>query len=281
MTLFGPIQLVAVRFDRIDRFRGGILAALDEVEGRGVIHLLDALFVMRDDDGEFVRMSLDDDTAEVRVGTVLAALLGVADPADTPDLQSGDDGVEIAWADHGLAHDDVRRLADDLTPGTAVALLLFEHRWAAELAASIREAGGTPVVQGFLTPELHTLIGAELEAVLRAEATIEFAEAVEGAALLDALSAVAAADQVTRAAETAAGDAVAEAETAVVAAELVRAAVAADVIRTLIAAGLIEDAAARDAVEALVAADLLEQSTADQAARTATESAQSTTVPDG
>ena len=77
-----------------------------------------------------------------------------------------------------------------------------------------------PLAQGFLTPEALVLVGAEVRAVVEAEATIALADAVKGAAVLDALAVVEEAEAVKQAA-------------------------AAEAARALIAAGLIEEAARR------------------------------------
>jgi hypothetical protein len=60
----------------------------------------------------------------------------------------------------------------------------------------LRGAGGVPLVQGFLTPEALMMLGAEVAAVVQAENTIERAQAVEGAAILEALATVEAAEHV-------------------------------------------------------------------------------------
>ena len=98
----------------------------------------------------------------------------------------------------------------------------------------MRNAGGVPIIQGFLTPEALVMVGAEVRAVAEAEDTIALAQAVEGAAVLSALATVEVAEEVQQAAV---------AETA----------------RVLIAAGLIEQAAAQDVIDTLVAADLIKQ----------------------
>ncbi len=151
----------------------------------------------------------------------------------------------------GLTVDDVRQAAASLEPGTAVLYLLFEHTWATGLKHAVRNVGGVPIVQGFLTPEAVLMVGAELEAMLEAEATIELAEAVKGAAILDALITIEAAADVIDEASAAAYEAV---ETS----NAIRSAAAAEAVRALILAELIEEAAAEEAAGALVAAGLIE-----------------------
>ena len=134
----------------------------------------------------------------------------------------------------------MQNVKDRIPPGTAALLLLIEHQWARELKGAIRNAGGVPIVQGFLTPEALLMVGAELRAVAEAKDTIALAEAAEGAAVLSALATVEAAEQIQQAAVT---------ETA----------------RVLIAAGLIEAAATQDVIDTLIAADLIKQEALDEA----------------
>ena len=54
------------------------------------------------------------------------------------------------------------------------------------------------MMQGFLTPEALLMVGQELEAMAEAEAAIEVAETIKGAAMFDALITVAEAESVYR-----------------------------------------------------------------------------------
>ncbi|MEZ4715291.1 MAG: hypothetical protein R2851_04280 [Caldilineaceae bacterium] len=83
---------------------------------------------------------------------------------------------------------DIAAIAADLEPGTAVGMLLFEHVWAAKFKYAMRSTGGVPIAQGFLTPEALFMVGKEVQAIVEAEAVIEIADAVKGAAMLDALA---------------------------------------------------------------------------------------------
>jgi hypothetical protein len=64
--LVGPIQLVVIGFPRDAQFRGQILRALSEVRGHGVIRLIDALFVRKDDQGRISGMMRESDLTQVQ-----------------------------------------------------------------------------------------------------------------------------------------------------------------------------------------------------------------------
>jgi hypothetical protein len=165
---------------------------------------------------------------------------------------------------YGLGLQDIMDVVNQIEPGTSAGLLLIEHVWAAGLKQAIREAGGHPIAQGFLTPEAMMMIGKEVEAVARAEAAIEISEAIKGAALLDVLSTIDTAEEVKEAA-------IEEASETLIRMELMKTAAVAEAVRTLVVAGLIEEAATMDAIDALAEAGLVETATLKAAEKEAAE----------
>jgi uncharacterized membrane protein len=237
--VMGPIQLVVIGFPPEAQFRGEIVRAMSDIRGRGVIRLLDVLFVRKDNDGRISTSIHESDLSlEERevLGAVVGGLLGLASGGDEESEALGATLAAQAIADDafGFGVGDLQNVKDKIPPGNAALLLLIEHQWALELKGAVRRAGGVPVVQGFLTPEALFMVGAELRAVVEAEDTIALAQAVEGAAVLSALATVEAAEMVQQAA-------------------------AAETARVLIAAGLIEEAAVQDVINTLVAAELIKQ----------------------
>lgn len=244
MTL-GPVQFVAYGFDRIDQFRGQILDELDRLEATGAIRVLDLLLLAKEDNGDLVVLELDDDAADaseggedsgpvIEVGDVLATLLGF-------DLEAGGDGSGEASGDDtvaGVSREEILTVADGLEPGTAAGILLVEHRWAIGFRDAIVEAGGAPLLQGFLTPDALALIGAEAVAAASALESIEMAAAVEGEAMLRAFEALAAVEDVE---------------------STVRAVIAAETVQTLIDGGLLPSSAALDAARLLEEAGTIDR----------------------
>jgi len=234
-----PLQVIALSFSRGAGAEDRILAEVDRLRGRGVLRLLDMLFVGKSQDGTVERLTIGDDED---FGSLLAAVVPVANggpavPAPTDDPAAFDRAG--AWA-----------LADSLQPGTAVAFLLVEHHWAAPLFDAIAETGGTLIGEGFLTAEAGLVVGAEVAAMEEASEMIAQAQAIEADALLTAAAARA------------------EAAEAVAESEQIQSAAAAGAVRALIAAGLVEEAAAHEAVTALTTAGLI-VAAADQAAAAA------------
>ncbi|MBE2184258.1 MAG: hypothetical protein IAE89_12580 [Anaerolineae bacterium] len=116
----GPIQYIVVKFEG-NNFRGEIAEALAKVHDSGIIRVIDLLFLKKDADGVISIIELDD--LEDASGFDLLV-------NDVMSLISESDMIE---------------LAEDLEPNSAEAVLVFEHVWAAEFAAAVRNAGGTLV----------------------------------------------------------------------------------------------------------------------------------------
>ena len=233
----GPLQVIAVSFSPGSDFQARVLAEVDRLQGRGVLRLLDVIFVAKNEDGtiEPVVVGGDDDD----LGALLSSILplgggGLVEP--TGDVGSSGSALSDAWA-----------LAESLLPGTALALLLVEHGWAQALFDAVSDSGGALLGEGFLTAEAGLVVGAEVAALEEAAEVIAVAQAAEARATLAAL-----------AAQTQAADAIA-------ASEAIVAGAAAVAVRALIDAGIVQEAAAHEAVEALNAAGLM-VAAADQAA---------------
>jgi hypothetical protein len=56
-------------------------------------------------------------------------------------------------------------MAAALPAGHSAGLLLVEHVWARDFKAAVRDAGGVPLGEGFLTPETVAFVAAELVAM--------------------------------------------------------------------------------------------------------------------
>ena len=229
-----PLQVIALSFSRDADSGDRILAEVDRLRGRGVLRLLDMLFVAKSQDGTIERLTIGDDED---FGALLAAVIPVANGGPAVST-SGPAAFDPA---------DALALADSLEPGTALALLLVEHYWAGPLFDAIAETGGTLIGEGFLTPEAVLVVGTEVAAMEEASEVIALALAEEASAVLAAAAAQA------------------EAAEAVAESQLIQSAAAADAVRALITAGLVEEAAAHEAVAALTAAGLI-VAAADQAA---------------
>src|ERR1700731_3665075 len=60
-TMTAPVQVIALRFRRDAGSEDRILAEVDRLRGRGVLRLLDMLFVAKSQDGTIERLTIGDD----------------------------------------------------------------------------------------------------------------------------------------------------------------------------------------------------------------------------
>ena len=245
---FGPLQIVIVGFETTERFRGEAARELLDLRGRGMIRVLDARFLHRAPDGSLTEVDLGPLLADrpAERANPVARLLGVNGVGGNGGLPPQEAFARTA----GFALEDLRRLTDEIGPGDHAIAILIEHRWAAQLREAVHEAGGRLVGQGFLTPEVTMVVGAEIRARADAEAAIELADAARGAALVDALSIL---TRHRRGSAEEAGRA------------------AAEVVRVLVAEGFVHEAEAHAAIDALATAGLIEAALLQAAAAEAEE----------
>jgi len=140
MTL-GPLEYLVIGFDG-NRFDGSIAREVEKVIDKGIIRLVDVVFVTRDADGAavVVELSNTDDPRFASFAPLLAEMKALFTPEDLEDI------------------------ADSLPLGTSGLVLLFEHRWAEDLKGAIAEAGGFLVTRAVVAPEVLAEVSAELEA---------------------------------------------------------------------------------------------------------------------
>jgi DNA-binding NarL/FixJ family response regulator len=240
--LTAPLQVIALTFDLDVDADQRILAEVDRIQGRGVLRVLDMVFLAKREDGTLQRLKIGE---EEDFGTLLAGIVPGAAAAESGFASDDSPGPAAAPAASGMTR--AQALVRSLEPGRAAAFLLVEHLWAGPLVDAAFAAGGALISDDFLTGEAGLAVGSEVTVLEEAAAVIAEAQAAEAEAVLRAVAASAGA---------------AEAEAA---AEHIQAAAAADAVSALIAAGLIEEAATQQAVTALTAAGLITGAAAEAA----------------
>jgi hypothetical protein len=167
MTEIGPVQMLAIGFGPESKFEGRIIAELQGLERQETLRILDLLFVHRDpESAELVALDYQGED----LGAIVGALLGFE--------FEGEDGMPAVSGRaeghaFGLGTEQIEAMAGALEPGQSAAFLLVEHVWARDLKGAIRDAGGVPLGEGFLTPETVALVGAELVAMSEALEELE------------------------------------------------------------------------------------------------------------
>ncbi|WP_234426448.1 DUF1269 domain-containing protein [Streptomyces niger] len=156
MTETGPIQLLAIAFGPDAAFEGRIIEELEELTATGQVLVLDLLVVQKETGGDLVAL----DYQAEGMGETISALLGLR-PGSMRGAEKTFPSLAPGRA-FGLAADDIRELGEALAPGTTAGFMLLEHRWARKLRGAVREQGGVPLAEGFLTEEVMAPVAAEL-----------------------------------------------------------------------------------------------------------------------
>jgi hypothetical protein len=123
----GPVDYLVVAFPT-DRMTGEAFPMLIDLVDRGIIRILDLVFLRKDHDGSVTTLTQVDLD---RMKILEAALFEGA----TSGLLDADDVAEAAAA---------------LDPGTAAAVLVYENVWATPFAAALRRSGGQLVASGHI-----------------------------------------------------------------------------------------------------------------------------------
>ncbi len=123
----GPVDYLVVEFpsDRAN-FSGEMASELSALVERGVVRILDLLFLKKNPDGSVEGFEShdfgDDELGELR-------------------------GLETALA-MLLAEEDVESIGAALEPGSVAAVLVWENVWAAPFGSAVRRSGGQLVASG-------------------------------------------------------------------------------------------------------------------------------------
>jgi hypothetical protein len=125
-TALGPVDYLIVEWPAGTQPNGEGLKELADLTDRGLIRVLDLVFVTKGEDG------------------AVAGLL-LADIDSDGDL----DLVEFEGASSGLlSQDDYDEAGGALEPGASAAILLYENRWARKFAEAVRATAAQLVARG-------------------------------------------------------------------------------------------------------------------------------------
>ena len=121
----GPVDWLVVEFAG-NRMTGEALPLLLDLVDRGIIRILDLVFLRKELDGTVTSLTQSD---LARLAVLEAALF---------------DGVSSGL----LGPDDLAEAAQALEPGNAAGLLLYENVWAAPFARALSRSGARLVARG-------------------------------------------------------------------------------------------------------------------------------------
>ena len=116
----GPIDIVVIAYPAGAPMTGDAVPILLDLIDRGIIRVLDAMFVVKEEDGTFSGFQATD--------------LSNDSVGDFTEFEGASSGL--------LGDDDVATAADAIEPGSAAVMIVYENRWAGPFAAAVRRNGG-------------------------------------------------------------------------------------------------------------------------------------------
>ena len=121
----GTVDWIVLEF-RGSKFTGEIAPILKDYVDRGLIRILDLLFLRKDDDGNLEAFEAAD-----------------LDDSEIGELRSYETALAVV-----LSEQDVADLAETIEPGSSAAVLVWENTWSAPFGAAVRHAGGQLTASG-------------------------------------------------------------------------------------------------------------------------------------
>jgi hypothetical protein len=122
----GPVDWLVVEFPGTDYGRGQVAPYLKDLVDRGLVRVLDMVFLRKDKDGT-LEMGEISDLDETELGQLRTT------------------EAELAMV---LSEQDVSDLTETIEPGTSAVVLVWENVWAAPFGSAVRHAGGQLVASG-------------------------------------------------------------------------------------------------------------------------------------
>ena len=128
MLQHGPVDVIVLAFGE-PRYDGSVLKELQKQVASGTIRVLDAMILVKNENGVRISVNLEDLPEEDK------ASLGFVETGTRGLFDSGD--ADTLW--------------EGMVPGSAVVALAIEHAWAVDLANAIL-ASGAEVALNFRVP---------------------------------------------------------------------------------------------------------------------------------
>ena len=125
LSTSGPIDYIVVEFPP-DRLTGEAFPLLVDLVDRGLIRIIDFVFVRRETDGSVTGLAIAD--------------LDHDGSLDLAVFEGASSGL--------LGEDDLAEAGNAIEPGCSAAVLVYENVWAAPFATAVRRAGGQLVASG-------------------------------------------------------------------------------------------------------------------------------------
>jgi hypothetical protein len=122
----GPIDYLVVEFPNTNKLTGEGFAQLVDLVDRGIIRIIDLVFIQKGADGSVEGVTIADLDGDGKL--------------DLAVFEGASSGV--------IGADDINEVGAVLQPGNAAGILVYENVWAGPFAAALRRGGAEVVANG-------------------------------------------------------------------------------------------------------------------------------------
>ena len=113
----GPVDVAVIAFDG-NQFNGDVAPAIAELQDQGTVRIIDLTFIRKAVDGKVMVNEVAD-----------SGLAAAFERLTTTQFDL-------------LSDEDLKRIGEDLEPGSSAMVVVWENSWAARLGASLRNSHG-------------------------------------------------------------------------------------------------------------------------------------------
>jgi uncharacterized membrane protein len=163
---YGPVQLIVIGFGQAS-LPLDFLNQLRRLREDGIVRLVDATFVSKDEHGDLTAIEASDLDPEeaILLGTLSGALFGYGAAGENGAAIGAElGGMAAEQGEFGLTAHQIDEIADLIPRGSAAAFILLEHLWAIGLKEALRNTNGEVIAHGWLTPKTLVALGEEFAA---------------------------------------------------------------------------------------------------------------------
>ncbi|MCG2623729.1 DUF6325 family protein [Arthrobacter sp. I2-34] len=132
----GPVDWLVVQFPGSDFGKGQVAPYLQDLVDRGLVRVLDLVFLRKDEQGNLELAEISD-----------------LDPSELGEWRAAE--AELAMV---LSEQDVHDLAETIEPGNSAWAIVWENLWAVPFGSAVRGAGGQVVASGRIP--IHAVLAA-------------------------------------------------------------------------------------------------------------------------
>jgi len=126
----GPVEYIVISFPG-NHFSGEIIPAIADVVEKGVVRIIDLVFIRKDEDGSVTLVEFEelDDAFGVAIEPLVEMVTGL------------------------VAEEDIEMFGEAMEANHSALAVVFEHLWAAELGTAVRRANGRVIADGHIPRE--------------------------------------------------------------------------------------------------------------------------------